>query len=130
MERAQPTCRRRFLFNWFADFGQLTGRWLSSLGDVVTFALETLAWLSRRLPRRETLTPNFYQIGVLTLPVVALTGTFIGMVLASQSAYQFRMLNLERVKSLLQEPILIDLRNIYEPAAMKAAGFLYLSVGR
>ena len=43
---------------------------------------------------------------------------------------QFRMLNLERVKSLLQEPILIDLRNIYQPAAMKQAGFLYLSVGR
>ena len=43
---------------------------------------------------------------------------------------QFRMLDLERVKSLLQEPILIDLRNIYQPDAMKAAGFLYLSVGR
>ena len=43
---------------------------------------------------------------------------------------QFRMLNLERVKSLLQEPILIDLRNIYDPSAMQKAGFLYLSVGR
>jgi UDPglucose 6-dehydrogenase len=43
---------------------------------------------------------------------------------------QFRMLDLERIKSLLQEPILIDLRNIYEPQAMKEAGFLYLSVGR
>jgi len=43
---------------------------------------------------------------------------------------QFRMLDLERVKSLLQEPILIDLRNIYEPTRMREAGFLYLSVGR
>ena len=34
--------------------------------------------------------PNFYQIGVLSLPVVALTGTFIGMVLAVQSYWQFR----------------------------------------
>ena len=43
---------------------------------------------------------------------------------------QFRMLDLERVKSLLHEPILIDLRNIYDPKPMKEAGFLYLSVGR
>jgi UDPglucose 6-dehydrogenase len=43
---------------------------------------------------------------------------------------QFRMLDLERVKALLQEPILIDLRNIYEPSRMRDAGFLYLSVGR
>jgi phospholipid/cholesterol/gamma-HCH transport system permease protein len=39
--------------------------------------------------------PNFYQIGVLSLPVVALTGTFIGMVLAVQSYAQFREIGLE-----------------------------------
>src|SRR5262249_8681487 len=38
---------------------------------------------------------NFYQIGVLSLPVVALTGTFIGMVLAVQSHSQFRLLHME-----------------------------------
>jgi UDPglucose 6-dehydrogenase len=43
---------------------------------------------------------------------------------------QFRMLDLERVRSLLSEPILIDLRNIYEPDRMLAAGFRYVSVGR
>jgi phospholipid/cholesterol/gamma-HCH transport system permease protein len=36
-----------------------------------------------------------YQIGVLSLPVVALTGTFIGMVLAVQSYTQFRAFGLE-----------------------------------
>ena len=39
--------------------------------------------------------PNFYQIGVMSLPVVALTGTFIGMVLAVQSYSQFRAFHLE-----------------------------------
>ena len=39
--------------------------------------------------------PNFYQVGVLSLPVVALTGTFIGMVLAVQSYYQFASIGLE-----------------------------------
>ena len=35
------------------------------------------------------------EVGVLSLPVVALTGTFIGMVLAVQSFFQFRQLGLE-----------------------------------
>ncbi len=48
-----------------------------------------------RLPRKETILPNFYQIGVLSLPVVALTGTFIGMVLAVQSYSQFKSMHLE-----------------------------------
>jgi len=43
---------------------------------------------------------------------------------------EFRMLDLARVKELLSEPILIDLRNIYDPASMRAAGFHYVSVGR
>ena len=43
---------------------------------------------------------------------------------------QFRMLNLERVRSLLRRPVIADLRNIYEPESMRAAGFEYVSVGR
>ena len=43
---------------------------------------------------------------------------------------QFRMLDLERVKRLLKDPVLFDLRNIYEPSAMREAGFHYVSVGR
>jgi UDPglucose 6-dehydrogenase len=43
---------------------------------------------------------------------------------------QFRMLDLDRVRSLLNQPLLIDLRNIYRPDRMKEAGFRYVSVGR
>jgi UDPglucose 6-dehydrogenase len=43
---------------------------------------------------------------------------------------QFRMLDLDRVKKLLREPLVIDLRNVYDPAAMRRAGFRYESVGR
>ncbi len=43
---------------------------------------------------------------------------------------EFRALNLTRVKSLLKAPILVDLRNIYEPAEMVASGFSYSSIGR
>ena len=83
------------LTEWVADLGLLVTEWITALGDVALFSLRTLTWLLTRLPRRETLMPAFYQIGVLSLPVIALTGTFIGMVLAVQSYQQFRMLSLE-----------------------------------
>ncbi len=43
---------------------------------------------------------------------------------------QFRGLDIDRMKSLLTAPIVVDLRNIYSPAEMAAAGFTYRSVGR
>ena len=43
---------------------------------------------------------------------------------------QFRNLNWERMRELLREPVVVDLRNIYEPTRMKALGFRYACVGR
>jgi UDPglucose 6-dehydrogenase len=43
---------------------------------------------------------------------------------------EFRALDIRRVKSLLKTPILVDLRNIYKPDEMAAAGFKYVSIGR
>jgi UDPglucose 6-dehydrogenase len=43
---------------------------------------------------------------------------------------QFRMLDLERIKKLLRSPVVVDLRNVYEPEPMRAAGFEYVCVGR
>ena len=43
---------------------------------------------------------------------------------------QFRLLDLERIKGLLKEPVFIDLRNVYEPLHMRELGFRYCGVGR
>jgi UDPglucose 6-dehydrogenase len=43
---------------------------------------------------------------------------------------QFRMLDLDRVRSLLRRPLIVDVRNVYEPDAMQEAGFEYVCVGR
>jgi UDPglucose 6-dehydrogenase len=43
---------------------------------------------------------------------------------------QFRALDLERLKETMAQPIIVDLRNIYRPEDMLAAGFVYESVGR
>jgi phospholipid/cholesterol/gamma-HCH transport system permease protein len=66
-----------------------------AVGGFAQFCARTFRWMVTRLPRRETLLPNFFDVGVLSLPVVALTGTFIGMVLSVQSYFQFRQLGLE-----------------------------------
>ena len=43
---------------------------------------------------------------------------------------QFRALDMEKVKSLLKTPKVVDLRNIYEPQSMREMGFEYVGVGR
>ena len=43
---------------------------------------------------------------------------------------EFRALDLNRVKELLKQPLMVDLRNIYRPQPMAEAGFTYFSVGR
>ncbi|MDH3717337.1 MAG: ABC transporter permease [Planctomycetota bacterium] len=83
------------IVNWLADIGAVTVNAVTAVGSVAIFTLRTVSWLLTRLPRKETLLPNFYQVGVRSLPVVALTGTFIGMVLAVQSYAQFAGLGLE-----------------------------------
>jgi UDPglucose 6-dehydrogenase len=43
---------------------------------------------------------------------------------------EFRMLDLAKVQERLAEPVMIDLRNVYEPDQMVAMGFRYTGVGR
>jgi UDPglucose 6-dehydrogenase len=43
---------------------------------------------------------------------------------------QFRSLDLQRLKAAMRTPVVVDLRNIYQPAEMAAAGFTYVSIGR
>jgi UDPglucose 6-dehydrogenase len=43
---------------------------------------------------------------------------------------QFRALDLDRVKLLMRKPLVVDLRNVYRPAEMRAMGFDYRSIGR
>ena len=80
---------------WVADCGAVLMDWMVGLGNISLFVIRTVRWLLTRLPHKGTILPNFYQIGVLSLPVVALTGTFIGMVLVVQSYVQFREMHLE-----------------------------------
>ena len=43
---------------------------------------------------------------------------------------QFRALDMERIRGLMNTPRIADLRNIYEPADIRDLGFKYVGVGR
>lgn len=42
----------------------------------------------------------------------------------------YATMDLERAKEALEEPVLVDLRNLFDPAEMASKGFIYSSVGR
>lgn len=43
---------------------------------------------------------------------------------------EFRALDLDKIKMMMNTPLMVDLRNVYLPKEMKEAGFSYVSVGR
>ncbi|AFX98339.1 nucleotide sugar dehydrogenase family protein [Candidatus Endolissoclinum faulkneri L2] len=43
---------------------------------------------------------------------------------------EFRALDVFRIKSMLKTPVMIDLRNIYDPQVMKDVGITYICIGR
>jgi UDPglucose 6-dehydrogenase len=58
----------------------------------------------------------------------AVDGADVLVIVTEWDAY--RALDLERIRQALKSPVVVDLRNIYEPADMAAKGFRYFSVGR
>src|SRR5262245_56733520 len=74
--------------------GDLGARAMVLIGDFSLFASQTFGWLVRRRPAPRTLQPNFYLVGVRSVPVVAITGMFIGMVMAVQMFSQFNIMGM------------------------------------
>jgi phospholipid/cholesterol/gamma-HCH transport system permease protein len=74
------------------QIGAWTLRWIESFGDYCNFVLATLGWTLRGPGRFawQQLWVQMYEIGTLSIPVVAITGAFIGMVLAIEAYPQFQ----------------------------------------
>ena len=81
--------------NPISALGRLTQGFFCSFGGLAVFFLRMLAGLRRGIPRRHVIVPILYEIGVRSVPVVLVTGTFIGMVLAVQTYQQFKMMHME-----------------------------------
>ena len=61
-------------------------------------------------------------------PYAAVEGADVVVILTEWN--QFRALDLDRVKLLMNQPVMLDLRNVYRPEDMRRRGFTYRSIGR
>src|SRR3954462_5851012 len=78
--------------------GRNTNNILAAFGDFWIFVARTFTWLGASLFRVRTirlLLPQMYEVGVRSVPVVGITGAFIGMVLAIESHTQFKSIGQE-----------------------------------
>jgi phospholipid/cholesterol/gamma-HCH transport system permease protein len=77
---------------------QTTTRRIVHTGRFVEFAVASLVWLVRDIskPRRwRLLLPQLFEVGTMSLPVILITGGFIGMVFAIELYEQFAMVGQE-----------------------------------
>src|SRR5262252_5655237 len=78
--------------------GRNTNNVLAAFGDFCIFVARTFSWLAYTIFRPKTLRlllPQMYEVGVRSVPVVGVTGAFIGMVLAVESHQQFKAIGQE-----------------------------------
>lgn len=79
--------------------GSTTQLILSSLGQFSLFSWQMVRWLLPGLVQWRMWSramPLFYEVGNRTLPVIVITGTFVGLVLAVQSYDQLRAAGFEQ----------------------------------
>ena len=71
---------------------------INTFGDFCRFCGRTLGWVFTGAGQWRTvslLLAQMYEVGTRSVPVVMITGAFVGMVLAAQSVLQFRSVGLE-----------------------------------
>ncbi len=68
---------------------------VSEAGALALFFASIITRLFSGIPQRRVLTPILHEVGVRSVPVVLITGAFIGMVLAVQAHTQFKMMHME-----------------------------------
>ena len=82
----------------FATIGAKTFRGVTTLGQLGVFTWQMMRWLLPGLVQWRTwrrAMPLLYEVGNRTLPVIMVTGTFVGLVLAVQSYDQLRAAGFE-----------------------------------
>ncbi len=81
------------MLNSIAQIGKSTTRAVADFGDLCIFSGRSLGWVGEGLRTTRglrLLLVQFYDIGTRSIPVVVITGAFVGMVLAVQTVMQFK----------------------------------------
>lgn len=103
------------------SLGRLILSSICAAGDLTLFAIALVRGLFAGPPRRAVLLPAMYQVGVQSMPVVLITGAFIGMVLAVQGYDQLRLMRMEsRLGSVINISLVKELGPVL--AAVMLAG--------
>jgi len=90
--------------------GRFVVNFIVAIGDLTRFLFQTLAGLLGRMPHSRVLWPVMYEVGVRSVPVISVTGLFIGMVLAVQSYDTLRAYRLEsRIGSVINVSLVKEL---------------------
>jgi phospholipid/cholesterol/gamma-HCH transport system permease protein len=91
------------------ELGRITIDLVVGLGSLTLFALRVVPPLWR-LPRGKVFWPILHDVGVQSLPVILVTGLFIGMVLAVQSYDTLRVMHFEsRIGSVINVTLVKEL---------------------
>lgn len=99
-------------------------------------ALKVIAYLQREKAKVKAFDPVAMPLAKKVLKKVKFCGDAYEAAKDAQALLiitewnEFRNLDLQRIKKLLKRPLIIDGRNIYDPAEMKKHGFIYAGVGR
>lgn len=75
------------------SFGRFFTVGIQETGEFLLFARSSFSWLFARPFRRDVFFRQMEFIGVRSLPIIALTGLFTGMVFGLQTGYAFRTFN-------------------------------------
>lgn len=74
---------------------------IEHLGKMTIMLFDTIRYLLFNPPRPRVISEQMYKIGVLSLPVVLLTGAATGMIIAIQTYYQLHKLTMESVVGII-----------------------------
>lgn len=97
------------------------GNWAAGLGDWAVFSTRAVSGLFTRHVKRSEVIRTCFEFGYQSVGVVALTGAFIGMVLAVQAYAQFQTLGLETsIGAVIQVSVVRELGPVL--AAVMLAG--------
>lgn len=106
MSTVLPNVERVTLFH---VVGRITMDAISAVGSITLFCWRIAAQIWR-LPRAKVLWPIMYDVGIQSLPVILVTGLFIGMVLAVQSYDTLKVMHFEsRIGSVINVTLVKEL---------------------
>lgn len=106
----EDTTKNSFLAELFAPLIH----WLDTIGSLITLTWQTLFWLVRPPYRVSQVLAAMEFVGVQSIFIVALTGTFSGMVVTLQTVYALRAFSAEgRVGGIVAVSLLRELAPVF-----------------